>query len=213
MIIIKNLIDNLYKAYDQLNQQLFNSELPDIIITIQSNSQLPKNKRNITGYTQNTPLWEVTINGHKQAKYEITLIAEFLNRTYEEIIETLLHEMCHLHNTINRIDDCSKRGKHNEHFRDECERINLLCEQASKTGWSDTHLSEHLLEVVHNLDINHEAFKLYRITIPPTEHKTRVVKPIYIYRCPCCNKEVKSKDDNMIIVCGNCKQEFEKIEK
>lgn len=209
---MKNLITNLYSAFDQLNKQLFNSELPKPIITIQSNEYLPKSKKLITGWCTTTPVWEQSnIDNKKDYKYEINLVAEFLDRGYEEIMETLIHEQVHLFNiSVKKVDDCSSRGKHNEHFKEECDRINLLCEKVPRHGWAKTTLSPHLIEVVNNLEVDKEAFKIHRI-VNLKEKKTRNVAPTHKYKCPDCGKEISSKIDKLLVICKNCNKEYTQI--
>ena len=204
------LIHNLYSAYTQLNEQLFNNELPEPIIIIQSNQYLPKSKKTVTGWCTTSPVWEQNINDKKDYKYEINLIAEYLDRGYEGIMETLLHESCHLHNICNHIEDCSSRGKHNEHFKEECDRINLLCEKVPRHGWAKTTLSPHLIEVVNNLEVDKEAFKIYRI-VEVKEKKTRNVAPTHKYKCNSCGHEISSKEDELIVICKDCNKEYTQI--
>lgn len=205
------LVHNLYFAYNQLNEQLFNKELPEPIITIQSNEYLPKSKKTITGWCTTSPVWEYNSNDKKDYKYEINLIAEYLDRGYEGIMETLTHEMVHLYDiSIKKIDDCSSRGKHNEHFKEECDRINLLCEKVPRHGWAKTTLSPHLIEVVNNLEIDKEAFKIHRI-VDIKEKRTRNVVPIHKYKCDGCGHEISSKEDGLIVICKDCDREYTQI--
>lgn len=49
------LISNLYSAYNQLNRKLFNDELPNVVITVQSKP--PTKNSTIFGWVTRDPLW------------------------------------------------------------------------------------------------------------------------------------------------------------
>lgn len=200
------LIHNLYSAYNQLNEQLFNNGLPNVIITVQSR---PDKKCTKTyGWVSQDPIWCYKDNNGKEIyKYELNIVAEHLDRPFKETICTLIHEMVHISCSIKRLDDCSTRQNHKMPFKEECDRINLLCEKVPRHGWAKTTLSPHLIEVVNNLKVDKEVFKIHRIT-KPKEKRTRNVTPKFKYKCPGCNHEITSKTKGLHILCKDCNIEY-----
>lgn len=204
------IIRELHKAFDHFNETKFNDELIEPIITIQSQ---PKGKKgSILGWASVFPWWKETHDSKEIYKYEINMTVEYLNRTYEELICTFLHEMVHISNSQKSINDCSSKGNHNENFKKEAERIGLIVEKAPRIGWSVTTLSEGLLKEVQELDIDKSVFCLSKV-VKPKEDKPR--KPIvkFKYKCPSCGKELTGKDENISIECIDCRVEFIQVSK
>lgn len=84
------------KAYDFLNEKLFNEELTKPVITVQRDE---RNKTNGWWSVNKVWKWKETANENVEPKekeeHELNLTASALNRPIKEIIATLLHEMCH----------------------------------------------------------------------------------------------------------------------
>lgn len=210
MDLMDKIIRELHKAFDHFNKTKFNDELIEPIITIQSQ---PRGKKgNILGWCSNYPWWKEKHEDKEIYKYEINMTVEYLNRTYEELICTFLHEMVHISSAQKNIDDCSSRGNHNENFKKEAERIGLVVEKAPRIGWSVTTLSEGLLKEVQELDIDKSVFCLSKV-VKPKEDKSRKVTPKYKYRCPKCGKEVTGKEEGIGIYCTECEEEFVQMSK
>jgi hypothetical protein len=205
---MQNLITNLYSAYNQLNEKLFSNELPEVIITIQSS---PKTKNKIIyGWASKMPCWSYKGDkGEEIFKYELNIVAEQLCRPYSEVIATLIHEMCHIYNSQRGIEDCSSRGNHKTEFKEVAERVGLLVEKRHRTGWSQTMLSDNLLETVNNLNVDKSSFRLYKTDIEKPK-KSRTTTPTYKYICPKCGKEIKSKESNLAVLCQDCDVQYEK---
>ena len=74
----------LEKMFRALNSEFFNSELPDIIITL---------KKTVGAYGHFTTgkVWQAG----EERRYEINISTATLNRPIEDTCATLLHEMCH----------------------------------------------------------------------------------------------------------------------
>ena len=85
------------KLYNMLNADFFNGELEPPIITIQST---PRAYGHYTVYNA----WSVKGEGRR----EINMGAGTIDRPIENVLATLLHEMCHQYNdTILNVQDCS----------------------------------------------------------------------------------------------------------
>ena len=62
--------------------------------------------------------------------YEINICSEYLTRSFEEIAETLLHEMVHLQNIKDGVQDTSRSGKyHNRKYKQAAEAHGLNVDQ------------------------------------------------------------------------------------
>ncbi len=114
MITVEKITSELHNAYDLINKKYFESKLPMVAITIQSES-----RRKLTmGWCTTKEVW-----GDKTGKvkmYEINLTPEFLYLYFYETMDTLMHEMVHLYNIINGVQDVSRNGTyHNNVFKEE----------------------------------------------------------------------------------------------
>lgn len=209
---MNKLINNLYLTYNQLNKKLFNDELPDVVITVQSKP--PTKNSTIFGWVTRDPLWFYKDDkGNDVYKYELNIVAEQLIKGYKDTICTLIHEQVHLYNMcIRHIEDCSSRQNHKLPFKEVAERIGLIVEKGYRTGWSQTTLSPPLKQIVNSLDVDKSAFKLYR-TIKEKPKREVHRKPTYKYYCPKCGKEIKSNEEFLNVLCQDCNQYYERINK
>jgi len=103
---IVNALDSLFW---QLNDKYFESSLSKCVIAISE-----KGRRNAYGWCTCDKVWQ----GDAERHYEINICPEYLNRPIEDICETLLHEMIHLKNLQDNINDTSRNGfYHNKEFK------------------------------------------------------------------------------------------------
>lgn len=72
--------------------------------------------------------------------HEVVVVAEHLNRSAEDIAETLLHEAGHAMNFARGIKDCSQSNYHNTRFREAAEDLGLTVERMPHYGWALTRL-------------------------------------------------------------------------
>ena len=214
-ITIQSAIDELQRNFKLLNQTYFNGELERPVITIH------------TDVTSGAYGW-ITVNKVWSSKdnrwfREINLCAEYLNRDTELIITTLLHEMCHLYNIQNGVQDTSRSGTyHNAKFKTIAERCNLIVEKSGKYGYCITTPSSELTELVKE-KVRAGCFKLerlktYRDGTPKTttageggREKTtsRTKQSMKKYRCPDCGLIIRaSKDISGKVLCIECESVF-----
>lgn len=199
------LAGQLEKLFNKLNADFFNGELETPVITIQSTPRA-------YGHYSLSPLWLVKDG----AKHEINLGAGTLDRPVEEVVATLLHEMCHMYNdTILNIQDCSGSSHmyHNKAFKRVAEAHGLICAH-TRYGWSHTEPADTLIEWILDNDI--QEIKLNRnephgiriaggnaaanggatITGTTKGHYRR-------YVCPVCGIIARTTKDAKLI-CGEC---------
>ena len=121
------------RAYDHFNRVLFNNELPQCLITLQRT-------RSAYGYFWHS---QFTARNESGAIDEIALNPDaFAERSDEEILSTLGHEMCHLWQV--HFGKPSRAGYHNREWADKMESIGLTPsstgrEGGKRTGQSMTH--------------------------------------------------------------------------
>lgn len=119
---------NLQEAFSFINENLFNNELPNCLITYQR-------KKNTFGYFVNNRFQDKT-----NATYttdEISLNpATFIDRSTKEILSTLAHEMCHLWQAHN--GKPSRSGYHNAEWVNKMAEIGLIASNTGKEGGKQT---------------------------------------------------------------------------
>lgn len=97
--------------------------------------------------------------------YEINICAEHLARPFEQVAETLLHEMVHLYNLQIGVQDTSRNGTyHNKKCKGAAEQHGLDVGKDPKYGWTITTLDEEARAFVDSLQ--DKKFELHRKHLP-----------------------------------------------
>lgn len=115
------VIKELERVYDFLANK-FNLKAIRPIITIQTKG---RQKSTLGWYWNNK--WQV----NKKEFSEINISAESLNKNP---IETLIHEMVHYSNAVNKIEDCNHHQYHNKRFKEKAEMYGLNVEKNGTKG-------------------------------------------------------------------------------
>ena len=189
----------LEKAFRVLNEQYFEGELEEPIITIQST---PK----AYGHVTVTKTWN---RADGEQRHELNIGAGTLDRPIENVIATLLHEMVHIHNMQNGIKDTSRGGTyHNKHFRDEAEVRDLKISYDKRIGWSITEPTEALIELIIAQgweDIRMSRREGCRAPGAGAEDGDTTPKPSSTRKliCPHCGQSVRATKA-VNILCGDC---------
>lgn len=209
MNVIGVALEELYRIFDILNRDKFDGDLPEPVITIQ------KTKGNVLGHFTTYKAWVNKNNTNEESSatdeadetsyYEINIDPRWFNsRTPSEVVETLLHEMCHYCNKLSDIKDCNG-NVHNKKFKSLAEDVGLIVEKGQSVGWGYTSLSDELKVYVGEVvKPDEKAFEYFRAGFikAPTTKKPRK-KNLFKYTCPDCGQEVKGKK-NITIKCGIC---------
>ena len=198
-------LNELHKLFDNLNQEFFQNELPECIITVQA-------KGNTGAYGWFTPskVWNVD----KENKHEINITAELLKHDYIEIVKTMLHEMIHLYCNTNNIKDVSRGGSyHNSRFRDASIEHGFYYEENSydkKYGWSFSLLTNETIEKVNKFDINVDALRrINRIDTDTDKDQNKASKKSNIIKWTCgCGDIIRSSKADINAICGKCYTPF-----
>lgn len=123
---------SISKAFDLLNQTLFEGKLPTILITLQRHA-------NSRGYYSQGMFTNRDANPDAQdaATDEIALNPDaFRGRTDEEIFSTLAHEMCHLWEACE--GKAPKSAYHTKAWADKMESIGLMPSDTGMPGGKRT---------------------------------------------------------------------------
>ena len=204
----KRVTGYLDKIFNLLNAEYFNSELPKVVLTVQST---PKAYGHFTRYDA----WHCNDTGYK----EINIGAGTLDRPIENITATLLHEMIHLYCNIHNIKDVSRSGTyHNSRFKSEAERRGLIIEYNPRIGHSITSPSEDLIAFcidndLENIQISRNDFYGFftggaaggkSVTGSPPK---RTGNNSRRYVCPVCGSIARTTKD-MLLICGTCMEQM-----
>ncbi len=117
----------LQTVYDRFNVELFESKLPDVVITLQR-------EKNTMGYFSRERWFHSRAN---QKVHEIALNpAYFAHFPLIEVLQTMAHEMCHLYQHDHGTPG---RGRyHNAEFARIMEKIGLMASDTGRPGGNRT---------------------------------------------------------------------------
>lgn len=203
MNVIGVTLNELYRIFSILNNDKFDGVLPEPVITIY------KTKGRTLGHFTIDKTWKNKndIDNEENAYYEINIDPRwFSDRTSAEVVETLLHEMCHYRNKIADIKDCNGNN-HNKKFKSLAESVGLIVEKGNGVGYGYTSLSDELKEYIEEtIKPDSKAFEYFRSSVD--KDKKPKVKTMFKHVCPDCGQVAKGKED-IHIKCGLCDVDME----
>lgn len=197
MISLQPVINQLEGLFKEFNDHFYNGELPTPVITVS-----PDTTKGAYGWCTAWKAWSDK-EGAKldEGYYEINLCAEHLSRPFEQVVETLLHEMVHLYNLEQKVQDTSRNGTyHNKKYRDAALTHGLNVNQDSKYGWCRTSLNDEAREFIKTFE--EKKFELYRKPVPKFG-KAAKKNSSRKYFCPCCGIIVRATKE-VRIACADC---------
>ena len=196
----------LEKLYDKLNHDFFEDSLERPVITVQSTARA-------YGHYTLYDAWSIKGEGYR----ELNIGAGTLDRPIENVLATLLHEMCHQYNDIVlNVQDCSRGGTyHNRLFKETAETHGLTVTKTATYGYSRTEPADELLEWILNNNI--QEIQLCRNDLPmvvPVVGKvsggtvgvsigTKSKTGSRRYVCPKCGTIVRATR-TVNVICGDC---------
>ena len=189
-------VKTLEDLFHQFNDHFFDSELECPVITIS-----PDTTSGAYGWCTTQKIWK----SGEETYYEINICAEHLNRSFNEVCATLIHEMVHLHNIGNGVKDTSANGRyHNTTFKKTAEQHGLNIEKSERNGWSTTKLQDETAAWIAE-HVECEGFDLARAQ---TTKKAAGKKSKYhYYMCPCCGVKFYSVHQ-ISATCDICAEPF-----
>ena len=189
----------LMNAFNSINEHFFGNTLEKVIITLKEGA-----KKNAYGWIETVKNWQ---QGNTE-RHEINISADYLDRPINDIIATLMHEMCHLYNIELGIKDTSRANiYHNKKFKEAAETHGLVTQFNEHIGYSHTELTESTAEWVKN-NIPIEGFRLYKKRIIADAKAPKPKQSSRKYICPCCGLIVRAtKECN--IICADCNEHME----
>lgn len=201
---LQPVISELHKAFNLLNSHFFNGELPQVVITIQS-----QGKRSCYGWFTVAKVWS---SSHDKELHEINISAEHIgSRKMIEVLQTLLHEMLHLYASENEIQDTSRSGGyHNKRFKQIAEEHGMSYNHDkpnSKIGYSAVELTNESIATIESWNLKEASFDISRLSISNVKKKSNIVKWV----CG-CNVIVRSSKPVINVICGDCETHFIKQE-
>lgn len=204
-------------AYNKLNTFCFDGTLPHLMITFESGA-----KHKAYGWAYTKKMWD-TSNG---MKYSIVIATEFL-RDHENVLRTLVHEMCHIYAMENGLKDTSRGGYyHNNTFKEIAEKAHLICTK-ERQGWA-TRSEDDALKAVYK-EIMGDAFITFNWanktepkkegtgdseegTGEGEEGQPKKKSGYYIFKCSQCGATIRTTKANRVIAClGTAEQLHEAI--
>jgi len=214
-VTIQSAIDELQRMFKLLNEKYFNNELERPVIALHTDVT-----SGAYGWITPNKVWSSRDNKWFR---EINITAEYLNRKPELTISTLLHEMCHLLNIQNGVQDTSRGGTyHNSRFKEVAELHGLNVEKNEKYGYCVTTPSEELKQLVKEKCrtgcFKLERMKTYKDGTPKVTKKgsdgkekitSKTKQSMRKYECPMCGLIIRAtKDITGKVLCIDCDAEF-----
>ena len=212
-VTIQSAIDELQRMYRLLNKTYFEDKLETPVITILTDSH-----GGAYGWITENKVWS---SKDKVWYREINMCAEYMNREPVLIITTLLHEMVHLWNIQQGVQDTSRAGTyHNGRFKVAAESHGLIVEQDSKYGYCVTKPTEELTALVaekcRDGCFKLERMKTYRDGTPKTTEAgcngkerttSRAKSSSRKYTCPMCGTVIRATKA-VNVRCVDCDADF-----
>ena len=198
---LHDIIEKLEKLFSTFNDKFFNGECEKPIITIS-----PDTTKGAYGWCTAWKAWKNSTDD-KEGYYEINMCAEYLNRPFLHTCSTLIHEMVHLLNLQNKVQDTSRSGKyHNKKFKEVAEQHGLTVDKSEKYGYSTTTLTQEATDWIRSVYNNEQGFELFRSKIPKIKASSSSSSRKYV--CTGCGAIIRATKE-VRVTCTDCELEFE----
>jgi predicted SprT family Zn-dependent metalloprotease len=115
------MISSLQSIYKKFNNFFFNDKLPEIQFKIDAS------RKTIAKFLDDQKI--------------IYLGSSCVSLSKEELYSAILHEMIHIHNKINEVDDVNDNQYHNSFFMKEAVRVGFFVFREKYQGWASTHIN------------------------------------------------------------------------
>ena len=206
-------IETLEEIFDFFNCELFESALEKPVITV-----CQDRRGRAYGWMVPKRIWKE--NPEEDGAPEINMCSQYLNRSFEETAQTMLHEMCHLFAFLKGIPDTSANGNyHNRNFKTIAEEHGLSVNKSRSNGYSRTAFTEESKKMLSKFmgsrefmyDIRPRASKedfIGEAEKEARENRSPIAR--HLYSCPTCGQKVKVYSISQKLLCATCNVPFEK---
>ena len=195
---MSDVVTKLENLFDLLNAAYFEDKLPKPVITVQST---PK----FYGHCSTKKIWK----SENDARYEINIGAEYLNRPSADTAATMCHEMVHLYCLENGINDTCQKGRyHNKAFKTECELRDLEVGYDRANGYTHTTPTEAFKKTLENAGF---VLEVPFARVPPKAKAKAAREKAHKYVCPVCGQEVKTTAE-LSLICGVCEVPMTRVD-
>lgn len=133
------IINHLTDMFHFFNKEL-EAELTEPIITLIPN----RGRSNYYGW-----YWKNRWRNKDEMYSEINIAPDYLDRSIDELANTMIHEMAHLKNSVLGIKDCNSAQYHNKKFKVMAEKFGLAVEKMRGRGYAITKLGGRSQELVN----------------------------------------------------------------
>lgn len=152
--------------------------------------------------------------------HEVVVVGEYLDRSAEEIVGTLIHEAAHAQNFEEKIHDCSRSQYHNKKFKAVAEKMGLAVRQISHYGFALTEMTEETRNIYRKeTEVLKDALVHRRKPIwiqgatssgkVEEESKNTSRSRKAVCKCPFIIRVSKKTLDETVIRCESCEKSFE----
>lgn len=195
---MSDVVTKLENLFDLLNAAYFEDKLPKPVITVQST---PK----FYGHCSTKKIWK----SENDARYEINIGAEYLNRPSADTAATMCHEMVHLYCLENGINDTCQKGRyHNKAFKTECELRDLEVGYDRANGYTHTTPTEAFKKTLEDAGF---VLEVPFARVPPKAKAKAAREKAHKYVCPVCGQEVKTTAE-LSLICGVCEVPMTRVD-
>lgn len=195
---MSDVVTKLENLFDLLNAAYFEDKLPKPVITVQST---PK----FYGHCSTKKIWK----SENDARYEINIGAEYLNRPSADTAATMCHEMVHLYCLENGINDTCQKGRyHNKTFKTECELRDLEVGYDRANGYTHTAPTEAFKKTLEDAGF---VLEVPFARVPPKAKAKAAREKAHKYVCPVCGQEVKTTAE-LSLICGVCEVPMTRVD-
>lgn len=203
---ISPVITALEAGFDWMNNRFYDGELERPVIVLAEGEKA----RAMGWFTYYRP-WH--LRDSDVTACELMVASDYLDRTFEEVVDTLAHEMVHCYNFAHDIKDCARSGsRHNKLFKETAETHGMHWNKPEtddekadykKVGYARVKLNDDVKDEVYEaLTGLKAALILYRDKRKPGQKKAKKSSVIK-YMCPCCGNSVRATKE-VNIRCSDC---------
>lgn len=194
----------LDRAFHHFNAELFDSRLPEVMITLQR-------KRGARGYFWAEQFVHRTV---EDRMHEIALNPESMGRTLPEVLSTLVHEM--VHHWQQEFGSPGKGGHHNKEWAEKMDEVGLEPTSTGEPGGARTgRKMTHMIVEGGPFDLSCQrllgtGFDLPWFTqgaIAAEKARKKDLSKVK-HECPSCQAKAWAKLGSSLI-CGDCHEAME----